>query len=128
MKGEQDEITALWDAAVLAWKQGWSTEDYEAAFAELLDFVLSHPEAMSAIESRALDSLVHPAWGAPDLVGYLMHTLRSPIVHIEAKRLLAAATDVNFGAAMADVVSSFDDDWADRDLYERYSQNRGRRT
>jgi hypothetical protein len=115
------EVNALWDAALLAWERGMSTEDYEPAFAELLDFALSHPEAAAEVQLLTLEFLGNPSSNAGDLVGYLMHTLRDGAVRREAASRLAASTGPVSGEIFADVVNAFDEDWSDRDLYQRYS-------
>lgn len=123
----RDEVGTLWEAALSAWDRGSSTEQYEAAFSELLDLALSHPTALAEVESRALYSLPHLPSGAADLISYLMHTLRLNVVRSEAARLLAAASAPDVGDEFARILDSFHGGWEDRDLYERYSgRGRGR--
>jgi hypothetical protein len=114
-------LAQLCQEAAEAWRAGESTHDYEPAFQRVLEYVLSNPAARPQLDELAVELMNQPDFEALDLISYLMHTLRSPSVLAEARRISTESNDPRVKTALMHVVEAFDDQWEDRAMYRRYA-------
>lgn len=115
-------MDSLFDAATVACERGDSTTDFEPALARLLRHLETHPECRAAAERRFIDGIRGGTLGW-EVVSYCMHALRWDSVRREALRLLEGSAAPSVERALHHIVESFEDDWEDADMYERYRSN-----
>jgi len=100
----------------------------EPILAELLQFVLDHPEHRAtftegflAIMGMGPRERIRTPW---ETLPFCMHTLRWPEVLHAAKDYMDRATSQNDWRAinvLVDYIGSFEDDWERADMFERYT-------
>lgn len=114
-----DALHELFNVAARSAEAGLSPSDFERDFATLVDFIRRHPTLRPAAVRRFVRCVA--SWDlSPELVAYCMHDLRFPEV-LEALRAAVTATaDVRRQAMLWDTIGSFDDDWKDAHMYERF--------
>lgn len=115
----RSQAEALFAKAAHACDHGASTSDFEPAFSELLDFLERVPASRQYAEKRFLAGLADGSvcW---ELTSFCMHSLRMQAVKNEVERLITNETDPRWMGPLSHILASFDDEWDDAEMYERY--------
>lgn len=119
MNPDEDELAALLASAVHACDVGASTVDYEPAFGAVLDFIEHEPEIAATAKEMIITGVNNGTLGL-ELVEFLMHSLRWPEVKQAVETRLDNATDWRIKSGMSGILDSFEDDWSDAVMYQRY--------
>jgi hypothetical protein len=96
-----------------------SIADFEPFMARLLDLLSARTGVRDHAERDICSGLADGSI-SHELVGFLMHELRWESVRRTAQKLLDEATDPRVRRPMELVLGSFDDDWEDAVLFDRY--------
>lgn len=94
------------------------TPECEVAFVNLLEYVIAHPQERPEVERSFVEG-VEAKTLCGKLVAFCMHTLRYEAVRSAAARRIDPANPRGWGV-WSDVVSSYEDDWENADLYAYY--------
>ncbi|SMD03231.1 hypothetical protein SAMN05660733_03522 [Lentzea albidocapillata] len=88
---------------------------------DLLDRILSHDECRDYTIKKFEQMLDEIDWDCVVILQFCMHTLKWPTIKEKAAALLAVTDKINAERWYRHVLESFDDNWPDRDLWERYA-------
>jgi hypothetical protein len=130
---EFDEFVALILRAKNLEHQSIGTEEFEAQFVEVIDFINAHPALRPKIVEEFAKLLQDRSYGPYTLIEFCMHELRWPEMLAEAKRVFIVFRDEvvrkklhgmpsQHLSYLEDVISSFSDSWESKDLFKRYSE------
>jgi len=123
--GSDRVLDALFEVAQSACAAGSSTEEFEAPFVRLLEYIKANPACVRFAEQRFLDGLSRRPL-CHELIGFCMHSLRLEAVRREAERLIVPEDPRRWGP-FSNIVASFEDDWEDAEMYDYYGGPRGSR-
>lgn len=121
--GSEREMMALFAKAEAACRVWCSAEQYEPAFVRLLEYIAAHPMLSAAAERTFIEG-VESGTLCDELVAFCMHSLRMPRVADTAQNLARAANPRAWGP-LSSILSAFDDDWSEADMYEYYRRRSG---
>ena len=98
---------------------------YEPLLADLLEYVLAHPECHPALVEKFTAVVEDLPRGADELLEYCMHELRWPSIRDQLESCKEAARDnPSKFLRYARLLYAFEDDWEHRILYLRYDPTR----
>ena len=99
-------------------RDGSSVEDYEPSFVRVLKYMQAKPEKLPFFAARFRAYLEGEGF-CHELVAFCMHTVQLTAVRDHARALLEEASPRAW-SPLSTIVESFEEDWADADLYEFY--------
>ena|ERR1022692_1187820 len=101
----------------------YGANDIEPMLVELLTLIRGHPAERAGFEDLFIDLIRRSPDGTVMILEFSMHTLRWEAVRKELESLRTNTEDFNIRRSVDRVLEAFNDDWADADIYEFYSES-----
>lgn len=92
----------------------------EPIYEQILRLVEEEPQHRGAL-CEVLNDLLARSAGPIELVEYVAHALRWPELKLAIQRLLAETQDQRQREALDRLLTAFNDDWDQRDIYRRWT-------
>ena len=116
-----DEFRSLCLAAKLACETIGSTFQFEPYLLAVLRLIKDDPIHWPEFKLYFVEMLSNPDLGPWELIAFCMRELQWPELLRGAQAQLEAATDFRVKSVMAKIVSVYETEWEDADLYRYYA-------
>jgi hypothetical protein len=92
----------------------------EPIFEEVLLLITQHPMQRELFTRLLLEILHEPDKGPIELVSFCAHALQWEEFREELNRLFQLSTSERYRSALKQVISAFEDEWEDADMYKKF--------